>query len=242
MAGLGYHRQTDNRAATFGLREISTEGTQFVSTARKIFFRGTLECCIFPLTGHPPTDVESWKRIIRIAKAHGLNLLRFHSYCPPEAAFVAADELGFYYQVETCWANQSTTIGDGKPVDQWVYDETARILKAYGNHPSFLLMPYGNEPGGKQRWRLPGEVGGPLQGAGRAPPLDQRLGLAAASGEPVPRHPRPAHPALGRRAQIAHQCQARRRRCTDYRDFIRKRTVPVDQPRDRPVVRLSELR
>ena len=92
----------------FGLREISTQGTQFLLNGRKIFIRGTLECCIFPQTGHPPTDVESWKRIIGIAKAHGLNHIRFHSWCPPEAAFVAADELGFYYQVEcSCWANSS---------------------------------------------------------------------------------------------------------------------------------------
>ena len=57
------------KSVTFGLREISTQGTQFLINGRKTFFRGTLECCIFPLTGHPPTDVESWKRIIRIAKA-----------------------------------------------------------------------------------------------------------------------------------------------------------------------------
>jgi hypothetical protein len=132
-----------------GMREISTQGTQFVINGRKTFIRGTLECCIFPKTGHPPTEVGEWKRILRVARSYGLNLLRFHSYCPPEAAFIAGDELGFYFQVETCWANQSTTIGDGKPVDQWVYDETSRILKAYGNHPSFLFMPYGNEPGGK---------------------------------------------------------------------------------------------
>ena len=93
----------------FGLREISTRGTQFAINGRKTFIRGTLECCIFPKTGHPPTDVDDWKRIIRVAKAYGLNLIRFHSCCPPEAAFEAADELGFYFQVETCWANQSTT-------------------------------------------------------------------------------------------------------------------------------------
>jgi hypothetical protein len=139
----------DHHSVTFGLREISTNGTQFIINGRKTFFRGTLECCIFPKTGHPPTDIAEWKRIIGIAKLYGLNLIRFHSYCPPEAAFEAADELGMYLQVETCWANQSTTIGDGKPVDQWVYDETARILKCYGNHPSFVLMPYGNEPGGR---------------------------------------------------------------------------------------------
>jgi hypothetical protein len=140
------------RSTTFGLREISTQGTQFTVNGRKTFFRGTVECCVFPLTGHPPTDVDSWKRIITIAKAHGLNLFRFHSWCPPEAAFQAADELGFYFQIEAgSWANQSTTLGDGQPVDAWVYDETERILKTYGNHPSFVLMAYGNEPGGKNQ-------------------------------------------------------------------------------------------
>lgn len=138
------------RSVRFGRREIATQGTQFVLNGRKLFIRGTLECAIFPATGHPPVDVDSWKRIIRIAKAHGLNNIRFHSWCPPEAAFVAADELGFYYHVEcSSWANQSTTLGDGKPVDKWIYEEADRILGAYGNHPSFLLMLYGNEPGGK---------------------------------------------------------------------------------------------
>ena len=141
----------ETRTAVFGLREIATQGTQFTINGRKTFFRGALECCVFPKTGYPPTDVDSWKRIIRIAKAHGLNQLRFHSWCPPEAAFIAADELGFYYQVEAAsWANQSTTIGDGKPVDAWVYAEAERILRAYGNHPSFVLMAYGNEPGGEK--------------------------------------------------------------------------------------------
>ena len=137
------------REVTFGFRDLAAQGTQLALNSSKIFIRGTLECCIFPKTGHPPTDAASWERIVRTAKSHGLNLIRFHSWCPPEAAFVAADELGFYYQVEIAsWANQSTTLGDGKPVDDWLYVEASRILKAYGNHPSFLLMPYGNEPGG----------------------------------------------------------------------------------------------
>jgi len=139
----------DAKSAVFGLREIATHGTQFTINGRKLFLRGTLECAIFPKTGHPPTDVDSWKRILHVARAHGLNHLRFHSWCPPEAAFIAADEFGFYYQIESAsWANSSTTIGDGKPVDEWVYAETDRILKAFGNHPSFVLMAYGNEPGG----------------------------------------------------------------------------------------------
>ncbi|MEI6646783.1 MAG: sugar-binding domain-containing protein [bacterium] len=143
-------RWTDSRTVTFGLREFTAQGTQFAINGRKTFMRGTLDCCIYPKTGHPPTDVAEWKRVIGVAKAHGLNLIRFHSWCPPEAAFIAADELGFYFHIEACsWANQSTTLGDGKPVDRWINEETERILKVYGNHPSFILMAYGNEPGGK---------------------------------------------------------------------------------------------
>ena len=79
-------------------------------------------------------------------------LFRFHSWCPPEAAFEAADELGFYFHVECAsWANQSTGLGLGKPIDRWIYAEADRILAAYGNHPSFVLMAYGNEPGGKDK-------------------------------------------------------------------------------------------
>jgi len=136
----------DERDVAFGLREIkATPDRYFAINGRKTFLRGTLECCIFPLTGYPPTEVESWKRIIRICKAYGLNHIRFHSWCPPEAAFEAADELGFYFSVEVAaW----TRVGDGGPVDAWLYREASRILKAYGNHPSFVLMPYGNEPNG----------------------------------------------------------------------------------------------
>ncbi len=132
----------------FGLRDFGVQGRQFTMNGRKTFLRGTLECCIFPLTGYPPTDLDSWKRIVRICKAHGLNHIRFHSWCPPEAAFQAADELGFYYQVEiAAWA----TVGDGGPVDDWLYREADRIVEAYGNHPSFMLMPYGNEPAGSKQ-------------------------------------------------------------------------------------------
>ena len=218
--------ERDSREITFGLREISTRGTQFVLNGRKIFIRGTLECCIFPKTGHPPTDVDDWKRVIRVAKAYGLNLLRFHSYCPPEAAFEAGDQLGMYFQVETCWANQSTAIGDGKPVDQWVYDETTRILKAYGNHPSFLLMPYGNEPGGQN-------VAPYLaQYVARFKMLDPRRLWTSGSGWPqIPENqfhvtpdPRVQQWGDGLNSRINARPPET---TTDYRDYIRKRPVPV---------------
>lgn len=140
----------DVRSVTFGFREVGTKDGRITLNGRKIFLRGTLECAIFPLTGYPPTDVDSWTRIIRICQAHGLNHIRFHSWCPPEAAFAAADELGFYYQVEaSTWPNHGSQIGDGSPLNEWLENESKRMLAAYGNHPSFLLMAHGNEPTGK---------------------------------------------------------------------------------------------
>jgi hypothetical protein len=137
-----------SKFTVFGLREIAAEGKQFVLNGHPAFFRGTLECCIFPLTGYPPTDVPSWKRVIGACKAHGLNLIRFHSWCPPEAAFAAADELGFYFQVECAvWSDP----GDDQALGDWLYAESERIVRAYGNHPSFVLLTHGNEPSGKGR-------------------------------------------------------------------------------------------
>ena len=216
----------DEREITFGLRDIATDGTQFTINGRKTFIRGTLECCVFPKTGHPPTDIDDWKRVIRVAKSCGLNLLRFHSYCPPEAAFAAADELGFYFQIETCWANQSITIGDGKPVDKWVYAETERILKAYGNHPSFLLMPYGNEPGGKQAQAYLAKYVQHFKA------LDPRRLWTTASGWPqisenqfhVTPEPRIQLWGDGLKSRINGRPPET---VTDYGDYIQKRSVPV---------------
>jgi hypothetical protein len=140
-----------NKTIKFGLRKLETKGTQFVVNDRITFFRGTLECAIFPLTGYPPMDKAYWNKIIKTCQAHGLNHIRFHSWCPPEVAYEVADELGFYYQVECAsWASgKKADLGKGGDLDKWLYDEGHAIVKAYGNHPSFMLMAYGNEPGGK---------------------------------------------------------------------------------------------
>ncbi|MEI8087731.1 MAG: sugar-binding domain-containing protein [Paludibacter sp.] len=145
-------KQTDSYKTTFGMREIKAAGTQLKINGKPLFLRGTLECAIFPKTGFPPTDTAAWARIFRICRAHGLNHVRFHSWCPPAAAFDMADKLGFYLHVEcSSWANQSTTIGDGKPFDNYLYEESERMVETYGNHPSFCIMLYGNEPGGKNK-------------------------------------------------------------------------------------------
>ncbi len=139
----------DKRTETFGLRNINITGSQFMVNNRPVFMRGALECAIFPKTGYPSTDATYWKKIYKTLKSHGLNHLRFHSWCPPEVAFKIADETGIYLQVEcNSWANESTQLGSGFPVDTYVWEESKRIIKAYGNHPSFVLFTYGNEPGG----------------------------------------------------------------------------------------------
>lgn len=138
----------DEKSVSFGLREVGVRGTQITLNREPVFLRGTLECCVFPLTGYPPMDTKEWLRILAIVKNHGFNHVRFHSWCPPEAAFVAADTLGLYLQIECAsWANFSTGLGTDQPVDGWLYAEARAILQAYGNHPSFLFMSYGNEPG-----------------------------------------------------------------------------------------------
>ncbi|MBV5349381.1 beta-galactosidase, partial [bacterium] len=141
--------QTDVSMTTFGMREFKTKGKQILINDQPTFLRGTLECAIFPKTGYPATDLAEWLRIFNVAHAHGLNHMRFHSWCPPEAAFDAADQTGFYLHVEaSSWANQSTTLGDGKPFDKYLYEESERMIEEYGNHPSFCMFVYGNEPGG----------------------------------------------------------------------------------------------
>lgn len=140
----------EEKTETFGMREFSTRGSQFTINGNLTFLRGTLDCAIFPTTGYPPTDVASWMHEFKVCRSYGLNHIRFHSWCPPEAAFEAADLAGFYLQVEcSSWANQGATIGDGKPLDNYIYEESRRMVKAYGNHPSFVMMLYGNEPAGK---------------------------------------------------------------------------------------------
>lgn len=135
----------------FGMREFKAVGRHFEINGRPVFLRGTVNNCEFPLTGYPAMDVASWLRIFRISRAHGLNHMRFHSWCPPEAAFIAADQIGFYLQPEgPSWANHGSSIGDGKPIDRFIYEETDRIAKNYGNYASFCMLAYGNEPRGKQ--------------------------------------------------------------------------------------------
>nr|HPR33028.1 glycoside hydrolase family 2 TIM barrel-domain containing protein [Prolixibacteraceae bacterium] len=131
----------DAKTVPFGMRDFSVQGTQFVVNGRTIFLRGKHEAAVFPLTGFPPMEPDAWERVFRIAKSYGINHYRFHSYCPPEAAFTAADRVGIYLQAELpFWGGL-----ESDRVAEMLREEGYGLLDAYANHPSFVLFSHGNE-------------------------------------------------------------------------------------------------
>jgi Glycosyl hydrolases family 2, sugar binding domain/Glycosyl hydrolases family 2/Glycosyl hydrolases family 2, TIM barrel domain len=149
QAELVVSKSHDVATTTFGLREIVSKDNILIN-GRPLFLRGTLECNIFPVTGYPPMNKQGWLKVFTSAKAYGLNHLRFHSWCPPEAAFEVADSLGFYLQIELpLW---SLTVGGNSKTNRFLEDEAVRISKEYGNHPSFCLWSLGNELEGDFSW------------------------------------------------------------------------------------------
>ncbi|WFE84270.1 sugar-binding domain-containing protein [Parabacteroides chongii] len=154
----------DTREIEFGFREVTSSKSKIQINGKPVFLRGNLDCVHFPLTGYPSCKVEDWERIFRIYKDYGLNHVRFHSWCPPEAAFVAADRIGIYIQAETIWIDWWMSVeqkerkemdtkghpqglGKNPSADRYVKQELHRMINAYGNHPSFVMQCIGNELG-----------------------------------------------------------------------------------------------
>lgn len=133
----------DRKKVLFGLREFTTQGTQFAINGKTIFLRGKHEACVFPKTGYAPLDVGGWLSVLRTAKSYGINHYRFHSWCPPEAAFTAADMVGIYLQPEL--PNFGGDLGKDQAAAEFTRAEAHRIIKAFGNHPSFAMLALGNE-------------------------------------------------------------------------------------------------
>ncbi len=138
----------DSRPVSFGFREISTDGNVLLVNGVPSHFRGTHSGGDFPETGYPATDIDYWRNLFRICRDWGLNHMRFHSFCPPEAAFSAADELGIYLQPE---AGMWNVISPNTPMEKRMYEECERMIRHYGNHPSFVLFSPSNEP--KGHWK-----------------------------------------------------------------------------------------
>lgn len=143
-------RELDAQQLQFGMRQVSTDQHFVLVNGERVYLQGTVDGAQFPMTGYPPMDVPFWVDYFQKLKEWGTNLVRFHSWCPPEAAFIAADSVGMYLQPEgSVWPNHNIQIRRGDATEQFIWEETDQILRAYGNHPSFLLMGAGNEPKGK---------------------------------------------------------------------------------------------
>ncbi len=157
---------TDHTETRFGMRNFTRQGNLLKNNGKTVFLRGRLDCANYPLTGYAPMEKDVWRKLLEIQKAWGLNHIRFHSWCPPAAAFEAADELGFYLQAELPnkrsafnapdnkeaaihnidWLDENS---DGAGVSLYDYGkrEGGMILKQFGNHPSFTMFTLGNELG-----------------------------------------------------------------------------------------------
>lgn len=135
----------DRYETAFGIRDFTRDGRHLVLNGRRVFLRGTLDCAIFPLTGYPPTDHAGWEKVFGTARAYGLNHIRYHSWCPPKAAFEVADRMGILLHVETpVWP----VLGADPALDRYIHAEAERIVRDYGNHPSFVMLCVGNEVNG----------------------------------------------------------------------------------------------
>ncbi len=150
----------------FGLRDFVRDGSHLKTNGRTDFLRGRIHCANYPLTGYAPMEKDEWRRIFGIVRDWGLNHVRFHTWCPPDAAFEAADELGIYLHVEL--PNKRSGFrkpeprsaptdpqGDLDPppanLEASLYEYAARevalIFRHFGHHPSFVMFTLGNELG-----------------------------------------------------------------------------------------------
>ncbi|TKG93368.1 glycoside hydrolase family 2 [Puteibacter caeruleilacunae] len=167
QVSLSHKKDSDIRTTEFGFCKISHDGTKLLINGQPVFLRGNLDCVHFPLTGYPSCKLEDWIKIFETYKAYGLNHARFHSWCPPEAAFRAANRVGIYLQAEASiwidWWMSTDMVVRGRPEmdtkghpkglghdavrDSFVVKEMFRMMDEYGNHPSFTMFCIGNELG-----------------------------------------------------------------------------------------------
>lgn len=136
-------KQLDRISRRSGMGGMYLNNRELRIANKIVFLRGRHDACVWPLTGHVPMDKESWTKYFSILKEYGLNHVRFHSWCPPEACFEAADEAGFYLQPELpIWGEIDA---DSPELLDFLNNDMEGILRAYSHHPSFVMFAIGNE-------------------------------------------------------------------------------------------------
>lgn len=129
----------------FGIRSFGDNGSgRLALNGRAFFLRGEANCAEYPETGHPPMTIPEWKEMLLKYRSYGINFVRFHSHCEPEAAFAAADELGMLLQPELSHWDPKDAFGTEESY-RYYRAELVDLLKTYANHPSFVMLTLGNE-------------------------------------------------------------------------------------------------
>ena len=134
----------DCRTVSFGVRSFAARDGHLTLNGRRFFLRGETNCAAFPETGYIPTDEDTWTTILEQYRAYGVNTVRFHSHCPPEAAFAAADKLGMLMQPELSHWDPKDAFATGE-ARAYYAAEAVQILRSLANHPSFVMLSFGNE-------------------------------------------------------------------------------------------------
>ncbi len=140
----------DSKTVRFGIREFSGKGGCLNNNGHRIFLRSESNCCVFPETGHMPLTYDEWLSVLQMYKSYGINCMRFHSHCPPEAAFAAADSLGMFVQPELSHWDPSHAF-ESEESRRYYELELRQILHCYANHPAFVMLTLGNELHTKDR-------------------------------------------------------------------------------------------
>jgi hypothetical protein len=168
-ASTGSLKFNHSTRVDFGMREFKRDGKHISNNGKRVFLRGRLDCANYPITGYPPMDKQAWLNYFTLLKSYGINHWRFHSWCPPQEAFMAADEVGVYLQPELPNKRSgmdSKSLADevalkmynidylavdsgriNRPLKDYLQREGELIFRYFGNHPSFTLFTLGNELG-----------------------------------------------------------------------------------------------
>lgn len=141
-----YHDKNESKKMiTFGIHDFGDDGTgRLALNGRRIFIRSEANCAVFPEKGYSPVTVNEWMDILQMYKSYGVNMMRFHSHCPSEAAFIAADRIGMLMQPELSFWNPKNAL-ESEEGYAYYKQELAQILVMLSNHPSFVMLTLGNE-------------------------------------------------------------------------------------------------
>ena len=118
----------------FGVRRLTTKGSQILLNGIPCYLRGVCEHCYYPQTIHPNHDISFYRDVIRKLKSLGFNFIRFHTYVPTEEYMQAADELGILMEVES---PNNTSIEEWEQIISFCRRHTSVVMYCCGNE---LLM------------------------------------------------------------------------------------------------------